>query len=296
MRGAIPAALAPLVLSGCAFHPPGPPTVTAQAWVTTLIAEQVPKIRHAQAELAQASAVRLAPAPSLSPRHPLQHGLLMPPRPALTSPAARATTPAPARPPLRYTGSSPGVPALTGRGEAATLRQAVSRILPIGWQQRYAPDLKPDRPRPLRWDGNDQWPQVLNKTLHPRGLVAQIDWADRRVSVSPLPLTPATHPLLPAALPPAPPAVWQIAAGSTLKDALFSWAAAAHCNAPGVTGWTVAWVTPVNYRVDAPLRFTGTFRTALNGLFTLYGTASVPLYAGLREEQCVVNVDDREPR
>ncbi|MDH2272350.1 toxin co-regulated pilus biosynthesis Q family protein [Serratia marcescens] len=90
------------------------------------------------------------------------------------------------------------------------------------------------------------------------------------------------------------PKVWRIEAGSTLKDTLFNWAASETCATPGVANWTVAWLTQANYRIDAPLQFEGSFRDALNGLFTLYGTAKVPLYAGIRNEQCVISVDDKE--
>lgn len=90
------------------------------------------------------------------------------------------------------------------------------------------------------------------------------------------------------------PKVWRIEAGSTLKDTLFNWAASETCSTPGVANWTVAWLTQANYRIDAPLQFEGSFRDALNGLFTLYGTAKVPLYAGVRIEQCVISVDDKE--
>lgn len=96
-----------------------------------------------------------------------------------------------------------------------------------------------------------------------------------------------------------PPAVvqvrhWRIESGNTVKDWLYSQAAAETCATPGVKNWTVAWLTPTNYRVDAPLAFNGSFREMLNQLFTLYGTAKVPLYAGVRAAQCVVAVDDKE--
>ncbi|MBD8145913.1 TcpQ domain-containing protein [Pantoea agglomerans] len=87
---------------------------------------------------------------------------------------------------------------------------------------------------------------------------------------------------------------WRIETGSTVKDWLYSQAAIETCTVPGIKNWTVAWLTPTNYRVDAPLTFDGSFREMLNRLFTLYGTAKVPLYAGVRAAQCVVSVDDKE--
>lgn len=87
---------------------------------------------------------------------------------------------------------------------------------------------------------------------------------------------------------------WRIETGSTVKDWLYTQAAAETCTVPGIKNWTIAWLTPTNYRVDAPLNFDGSFREMLNRLFTLYGTAKVPLYAGVRAAQCVVSVDDKE--
>lgn len=87
---------------------------------------------------------------------------------------------------------------------------------------------------------------------------------------------------------------WRIETGNTVKDWLYSQASAENCNVPGIKNWTVAWLTPTNYRVDAPLNFEGSFREMLNRLFILYGTAKVPLYAGVRAAQCVVSVDDKE--
>ncbi|MDN0112733.1 TcpQ domain-containing protein [Yersinia mollaretii] len=92
------------------------------------------------------------------------------------------------------------------------------------------------------------------------------------------------------------PQVWRVDAGSTLKDTLFNWAASEKCSVPGISNWTIAWLTSVNYRIDAPLQFEGNFRDALNSLFTLYGTAKVPLYAGIRQAQCVISVDEKEVR
>ena len=87
---------------------------------------------------------------------------------------------------------------------------------------------------------------------------------------------------------------WRIETGNTVKDWLYSQAAAETCTVPGIRSWTISWFTPANYRVDVPLNFDGSFREMLDSLFTLYGTAKVPLYAGVRAAQCVVSVDDKE--
>lgn len=122
--------------------------------------------------------------------------------------------------------------------------------------------------------------------------------ADKVTSTSPTGKIPVNESMIPKVAPvlkPVPiPKIWRIDTGNTLKDALFNWAATEKCATPGVNNWTVAWLTSVNYRVDAPLQFEGDFREVLNKLFTLYGRAQVPLYAGVRSAQCVVSVDDKE--
>lgn len=88
--------------------------------------------------------------------------------------------------------------------------------------------------------------------------------------------------------------VWRLNPGTTLKDGLMVWASEAACT-NGTTGhWTVQWETLVNYRIDAPLQFTGDFDSAINGLFMLYQHAQRPLYAGRVKAQCLLRVDDKE--
>lgn len=90
--------------------------------------------------------------------------------------------------------------------------------------------------------------------------------------------------------------IWRAEQGSTLKDTLYSWAAGEKCTAGQSGSWNVAWLTEVNYRIDAPLSFSGTFKDALNGVFRLYTTATVPLYAGVNTSQCLLKVDAKEVR
>ena len=82
--------------------------------------------------------------------------------------------------------------------------------------------------------------------------------------------------------------------GTTLKDTLLEWTTREKCTTGN--SWKLAWNTTVNYRIDAPLSFSGSFRQAVNDLFILYGTASTPLYAATQSAQCVLLVDDKEPR
>ncbi|AHK22057.1 pilus assembly protein PilL (plasmid) [Yersinia similis] len=115
-------------------------------------------------------------------------------------------------------------------------------------------------------------------------------------SLSPPPV-PAKIPVIKTEVKPAAaPNDWRAEKGSTLKDTLFLWAANAKCIQGENDTWSVVWMTDVNYRIDAPLSFSGSFREALNGVFRLYTTATVPLYAGISTTQCLIKVDDKEVR
>ncbi|MEB7891675.1 toxin co-regulated pilus biosynthesis Q family protein [Hafnia alvei] len=141
--------------------------------------------------------------------------------------------------------------------------------------------------------GSSSGVATQTESARPRNPFSQSRAAQKNALVASPSIKPVTKASPVSVTVPAP-KIWRIDAGSMLKDALFNWAAAEKCIAPGVNTWTVVWLTPVNYRVDAPLQFKGDFRTALNSLFTLYGSAKVPLYAGTRSAQCVVSVDDKE--
>ncbi|EDD2602660.1 hypothetical protein GA538_09350, partial [Salmonella enterica] len=253
----------------------------------------------------------------------------MPPAPARKVAAVPPAAPSARWPALTMTGLRPAMPALAVSGKAPTLRQALAKIVPAGWTIHYDMGLKPEVRRPLTWQGNDQWPYVLNRLLTQEKMRAEINWTTQKVSVS-----QAGTSGVPAVSPPAakvkttpgkttgknpftgsgvksspvpvaskvsevkPPAVrvviWQASVGSTLKDTLLEWTTREKCTAGGP--WKLAWNTTVNYRIDAPLAFSGSFRSAINDLFILYGTASTPLYAATQSAQCVLLVDDKEPR
>ncbi|WP_234813500.1 toxin co-regulated pilus biosynthesis Q family protein [Candidatus Williamhamiltonella defendens] len=87
---------------------------------------------------------------------------------------------------------------------------------------------------------------------------------------------------------------WRAERGSTLKDTLSLWVSEEKCAPEKRRAWHLVWDTDTNYRIDAPLPFSGTFRDALNGLFRLYAKATVPLFAGINTTQCLLKVDDQE--
>lgn len=87
---------------------------------------------------------------------------------------------------------------------------------------------------------------------------------------------------------------WRAQKGSTLKETLYLWVEQEKCLHEKNRTWSLIWDTDTNYRIDAPLSFSGTFRDALNGIFRLCAKATVPLFAGINTTQCLLKVDDQE--
>ncbi len=84
---------------------------------------------------------------------------------------------------------------------------------------------------------------------------------------------------------------WKAAAGITLQESLTAWAEKAYC--PNGGHWVVIWQTPVDYLVEAPLTFRGSFESALDQVFDLYRPAEKRLYAEAHRAQCLVSVTGR---
>lgn len=310
-----------LLLSGCAVQGNPQPEIPADNVVDQMIAVNTQKVSFVQQQL-MAALTPVLPAPARTP--PKNPPLPVPPRTIASAPTPAASARWPA---LTSTGQRKILPALATAGSAPTLRQALAKIVPPGWSIHYDMGLKPEMKRPLTWQGNDQWPYVLNRLLAQEKMHADINWTTQKVSVSeagaagvpaavtpPVKATPGKttgkNPFtgsegktstatvagkVSVVKPPAVRAViWQASVGTTLKDTLLVWTTREKCTAGGT--WKLAWNTTVNYRIDAPLAFSGSFRQAVNDLFILYGTASTPLYAATQSAQCVLLVDDKEPR
>lgn len=87
---------------------------------------------------------------------------------------------------------------------------------------------------------------------------------------------PISAPALPAPAPAPvivkPKEVWDAKVGMRLSGVVSEWAARAK--------WTVDWQSPdLDYRIDYPLRFEGTFQEAIQGLVALYEDAERPIMA-----------------
>lgn len=94
---------------------------------------------------------------------------------------------------------------------------------------------------------------------------------------------------------PKPEQIWQMEKGTTLKDGVMAWTEKAPCIAPGVKNWTVLWQTPINYQIEAPLKFSGDFKSALKDVLELYQSAKKPLYAETNSTQCLIRITDKPP-
>lgn len=122
-------------------------------------------------------------------------------------------------------------------------------------------------------------------------------------TTSPSPVAPTASSPTPALSTPAPKLIgtpvkalpsgpqWKAAAGTTLKESLIAWAEKADC--PNGGHWVVIWQSPVDYRIEAPLTFRGSFESALDQVFELYRPAEKRLYAEANRTQCLVSVTGR---
>jgi len=318
-----------LLLSGCAAQGSHVPDVPANDVVDSMMAVNTQKVSFVQQQLIAA----LSPVLPAPPRVTRTTSSLLtqkasavpPPKTNTASPHSPVASSA-RLPTLTYLGKTSTLPALAPGGKAPTLRQALVSIVPSDWAIHYDIGLKPEVRRPLTWFGNDQWPYVLNRVLAQEKLRAEINWTEQKVSVFDATLATASTPKASAVKstdkttgknpftggraktptatgtnnhavvkpPIIKPLIWQANTGATLKDTLLDWTIREKCAVGG--SWKLAWNTSVNYRIDAPLVFTGTFQKAINDIFILYGTASTPLYAATQSAQCVLLVDDKEPR
>ncbi|CQP37017.1 pilus assembly protein [Shigella sonnei] len=201
-----------------------------------------------------------------------------------------------------------------------SLQKALKEIVPSDWTAEISPEVTKTFRRTISWQGNDQWPYVLDKMLRNYGLTVikntekrhlLIDFQQQKgktsqkapvspdktpaspvrtpVSSDKLPqksLTPVTVPQKQTEKP-----TWNLKKGSTLRDGLTEWASSSPC---GNSTWNLVWDTPVNYRIDAPLIFRGNFESALKDTLMLYLSADKPLYAFRNIAQCVITIKDTQ--
>ncbi|ENZ4425765.1 toxin co-regulated pilus biosynthesis Q family protein [Escherichia coli] len=201
-----------------------------------------------------------------------------------------------------------------------SLQKAVKEIVPSDWTAEISPEVTKTFRRTISWQGNDQWPYVLDKMLRNYGLTVikntekrhlLIDFQQQKgktsqkapVSPDKTPASPVRTPVSSDKLPQKPltpvtvpqkqteKLTWNLKKGSTLRDGLTEWASSSPC---GTSTWNLVWDTPVNYRIDAPLIFRGNFESALKDTLMLYLSADKPLYAFRNIAQCVITIKDTQ--
>ncbi|MBH3374837.1 TcpQ domain-containing protein [Pseudomonas juntendi] len=121
-------------------------------------------------------------------------------------------------------------------------------------------------------------PTVPNKQAASKPAVAVSSTA---VGAPPIEVKPAPRPL---------PQVWTAAVGSTLRETVEEWAKKAN--------WRVIWAQEdLNYPIEAPLRFEGSFQEAIKQLFPLYDNAPRPFVVdGSEGAQSVLHVAERKKK
>ncbi|EFZ0986219.1 pilus assembly protein [Shigella sonnei] len=201
-----------------------------------------------------------------------------------------------------------------------SLQKALKEIVPSDWTAEISPEVTKTFRRTISWQGNDQWPYVLDKMLRNYGLTVikntekrhlLIDFQQQKgktsqkapVSPDKTPASPVRTPVSSDKLPQkslTPVTVpqkqtekltWNLKKGSTLRDGLTEWASSSPC---GNSTWNLVWDTPVNYRIDAPLIFRGNFESALKDTLMLYLSTDKPLYAFRNIAQCVITIKDTQ--
>lgn len=110
-------------------------------------------------------------------------------------------------------------------------------------------------------------------------------------STPPTPATVASAPPV-KVLTPAEPSrplaqAWSAETGSTLRDTLEAWAKRAR--------WTVRWEPQdLNYPIEAPLTFHGSFEDAVSELFPLYDAAERPFLVNASRPQSLIIIKERK--
>ncbi|EMM6737368.1 toxin co-regulated pilus biosynthesis Q family protein, partial [Pseudomonas aeruginosa] len=80
---------------------------------------------------------------------------------------------------------------------------------------------------------------------------------------------------------------WSAETGSTLRDTLEAWAKRAR--------WTVRWEPQdLNYPIEAPLSFHGSFEDAVSELFPLYDAAERPFLVNASRPQSLIIIKERK--
>lgn len=184
---------------------------------------------------------------------------------------------------------------IKGFGKDVRLIEALSQIIPEGWQVFL--DGKAGLQQQVSWEGDRNWVATLNSVLNQasrssESASAYIDWSTQEVHLKweVLPQAPvAAHaesasPLADATQAPAGP-LFRLESNKTLSENLIEWA--------GREGWQMIWHAPVDYRVSAPRIYHGELAAeggALEQVVRDYFEASYPLRVRIHDDIRMIEV------
>lgn len=183
---------------------------------------------------------------------------------------------------------------IKGFGKDVRLIEALSQIIPQGWQVFL--EGQAGLQQQVSWEGDRNWVATLNSVLNQASRAresasAHIDWAAREVHLKwdvAAPAVAATEASSEAgeqnvSMPVGP--LFRLESDKTLSENLIEWA--------GREGWQMIWHAPVDYRVSAPRIYHGELAAeggALEQVVRDYFEASYPLRVRLHDDIRMIEV------
>jgi len=184
---------------------------------------------------------------------------------------------------------------IKGFGKDVRLIEALSQIIPEGWQVFL--EGQAGMQQQVSWEGDRNWVATLNSVLNQasrssEAASAYIDWTAQEVHLKweILTTTPvatpadASSPTTEVAQAPVGP-LFRLESDKTLSENLIDWA--------GREGWQMIWHAPVDYRVSAPRIYHGELAAeggALEQVVRDYFDASYPLRVRLHDDTRLIEV------
>lgn len=189
---------------------------------------------------------------------------------------------------MRFIGEPKGpIEIRRGMGRDIRLADALRLIAPPGWRGFGKAEIADsfDANKKVTWVGGKPWTKVLEDLALQQGLSIDVDWNNQRVYVGKravaAPATSLAQTATPRPVAPPPVPTWAAAQGSTVRSTVEAWAQKA--------GWTLIWpMTDLDYRIVAPLSFSGSIVDATGGITKLYAHADRPLAVDIHTTQKVI--------
>ncbi|EJZ60942.1 PilL (plasmid) [Pseudomonas fluorescens R124] len=212
-------------------------------------------------------------------------------QPAFPVPPRAAVPPAPPVPPIAapvpaVSIPTPRAPIVFGSPPATTPQQpAVATASPgsLGWAPGSSSTTTPPGRLPVASLATPAKPPVVVAAAEPAKPVTLPPKVFTAPPAPPVPvIAPVAKPIKPT---PIPKPVWEAKPGDSLRGVIKSWSQRAN--------YEVAWeAEDLDYPIDAPLRFEGTYEEAVAGIFQLYEKADRSFVVDGRRAQHRLNVSE----